>query len=156
MKGSACELEDSLPDTFSQLDVIGFSRLRNDGRTEVDLEPEGFAGDESAAGGLQHVEGSPVLGQPFDVKRHNRSTGLARGHGCTRAPRPVHVRLKIAVGLARWKDTENRLQPPETLRVLEEVDHRGGGHALLNREDDAFCISHQAKDGETSYSGRLW
>ena len=61
MKGSARKLEDGLPDTFSKLNVIGFSRLRNNGRAEMDLKPEGFPGDQSAAAGLQHVEGPPML-----------------------------------------------------------------------------------------------
>src|SRR5438132_8556720 len=104
---SARKLADGLPDLFSQLNVIGFSRSRNDGRTEADLKAEGLAGDERAAGGLQHVEGSPVMGQPFDVKRHNWSAGLAGGHCRARSPRSVHVRLELALGVARWHTREN-------------------------------------------------
>ena len=61
----------------------------------------------------------------------------------------------IAVGVARRENTENRLPPSEALRVLEEVGHHGCGHTLLNRENDAFRIAHQAKETFEHPVGRI-
>ena len=137
--GPPCELEDSLADSFGELDVVGFSECRKDGWAQPELELECFAARERAGGGFKHVERAPVVGQALDIKRHDGNAGFAGCYGSARVPWPVHVCLKIAVGGARRENAEDRLLPPKDPRVLEELDHGVGGQTLLNRENDKLC-----------------
>src|SRR5262245_61134773 len=143
---STCELQYTLPDAFGQFDVVGFSRDRNDGWTEVNLEVESSAADERPRSSFQHIERTPVIGQTFNVKRNDRSTGFTSCHGDTRAPWPLHLRFKIAVGGARRENAEDGLLPSEGFRVSKELDHGFCSQSLLNWENDSVGITHEAEE----------
>src|SRR5215510_10068287 len=143
---SVGELQDGVPDAFGEFGVVSFSRYRKDGRAQMNLEVESPAADERAGGRFQHIKGTPVVRQTIDVKRDNGSSGFTSCHGDAGAPWPLHLCLEISVGGGRRKNAEDRLLPPESFRISEEVDHGFGGLTLPNWENDTIGITHEAKE----------
>jgi hypothetical protein len=152
---STCELEYSLADAFSQFDVVGFSSDRKNGWAQVNLEVESSAADERSGSRFQHVERTPVIGETFNIKRNDRSTAFTSRYGDTRAPWPVHLGFKIAVGGARRENAEDGLLPSEGFRVSKELDHRFGGRTLLNRENDSVGVPHESEEMFQHPVGRI-
>src|SRR5262249_20269924 len=109
--GSTCELQYTLPDAFGHFGVVGFSSDRKNGWAKGNLEVESPAPAKRSGSGLKQEERPPVIGQPLNKKRNDRSPVFTSRYGNTRVPWPVHLSFKIAVGGARRENAEDGLLP---------------------------------------------